>query len=688
MEISRIASASSSVKLWDIEPTRNKDGQINYSSGNSIKFASSKQGVIRSIRWNHDASVLGVAKEDVVSIYNSKGQCVEKVSLPEDGQYIAKSIRFASKSKYLIIGGSEGLLRAWDRKGKRYVSSFKGHRATVNSIAVNIDDTLLASGSINGELLLHRRQKPSESIVAKGTSGRKINAVEFSPFKRSMLVTAEDDGIVRLWDTENPTETLTIFQPAHSGPVVDIAFSQFNRFLLCSIGSDRNILLYDVNQDNKKKIVKTITTNDEFTALSFKNDGVTIATGTSKGRIVFYDLRSYKQAVFSHDAHDSEPVRCLQFQQTRYPGYKKATKPTESTKSSKHDENDEKASRPNAPEPERTKITDPPPPTATLSTPPPSFPETSNYLDVFSPLHRGAGDGKGTIEPSMVAPGGISGMEFSIVQDFVSKSFVASRKETLANSPEHYQNKPSPALKSHELTPTIPNSHTNEDSAPSLSSSSSTSKTYASLNPSPRPSTMASGGPLAPEDGKDELDVRLQQLTENLKGNIMQGIVQGVSASNELPKKSSGKRVAFAEVDEVAPPAAEEVGSEEAKLESRGPEGLEGMERSPLRQDPSPTASRPSLTGASLETSGSTSAASSFQLGVVQNVIKDCLEEFREALRNDIHNMHVELLRQFYMQKMEFEMMFQRYCNTAPLREEIERLREENRRLKAQQPFL
>lgn len=43
---------------------------------------------------------------------------------------------------------------------------------------------------------------------------------------------------------------------------------------------------------------------------------------------------------------------------------------------------------------------------------------------------------------------------------------------------------------------------------------------------------------------------------------------------------------------------------------------------------------------------------SSFQYKVLENVVSDCMSNFREQIRNDIKNMHLELIRQFQIQKV------------------------------------
>ncbi|KAF9538377.1 Protein nedd1 [Mortierella hygrophila] len=79
---------------------------------------------------------------------------------------------------------------------------------------------------------------------------------------------------------------------------------------------------------------------------------------------------------------------------------------------------------------------------------------------------------------------------------------------------------------------------------------------------------------------------------------------------------------------------------------------------------------------------GTASSSSSFQSKVLESVIDGCLMEFRAGIRNDIQNMHLELLRQFQIQKMEIEGLLKEYTDTRELQEENQRLQEENQRLK------
>lgn len=72
-----------------------------------------------------------------------------------------------------------------------------------------------------------------------------------------------------------------------------------------------------------------------------------------------------------------------------------------------------------------------------------------------------------------------------------------------------------------------------------------------------------------------------------------------------------------------------------------------------------------------------------FQVQFIKNLIDESLDEFRVALHRDIVNVQVEMLRQFQIQKNELKGMLEKYSVNEALITEIERLKEENNRLKS-----
>ncbi|XP_029282046.1 protein NEDD1, partial [Cottoperca gobio] len=72
----------------------------------------------------------------------------------------------------------------------------------------------------------------------------------------------------------------------------------------------------------------------------------------------------------------------------------------------------------------------------------------------------------------------------------------------------------------------------------------------------------------------------------------------------------------------------------------------------------------------------------SLQIHFIQNMIHETLEDFRDVCHRDIVNLQVEMVRQFYIQLNEIHGLIEKYSVNESLVEEVEKLREENRRLK------
>ena len=89
-----------------------------------------------------------------------------------------------------------------------------------------------------------------------------------------------------------------------------------------------------------------------------------------------------------------------------------------------------------------------------------------------------------------------------------------------------------------------------------------------------------------------------------------------------------------------------------------------------------------------------------FQTEFVRNLIEDALDDFREEVRRDVMNLHLEMIKQFQLQQvkfclfvcqlswylfmslqMEIRSLLQQYSRNEALEEEVMRLREENKRL-------
>jgi WD40 repeat protein len=80
---------------------------------------------------------------------------------------------------------------------------------------------------------------------------------------------------------------------------------------MCSIGLDKNIVFYDIND---KIIVKRIKTETPLQSVAFCTDGHTIAIGASNyGAILIYDLRKSSKEVAKVCTGHKSTVNSLKF---------------------------------------------------------------------------------------------------------------------------------------------------------------------------------------------------------------------------------------------------------------------------------------------------------------------------------------------------------------------------------------
>ncbi|KAG0330621.1 Protein nedd1 [Podila horticola] len=137
--------------------------------------------------------------------------------------------------------------------------------------------------------------------------------LEYSVFNKSLLGTAGNDGILRLWDTgsNGSSSVLHSFSATHSVPISGMAFSPFNKYLVCTTGLDGRYSLYDVEQ---RTVVKNTLTEYPLTSIAFKSDGVSMAFGTDQGKILLYDLRSTSRPISVVDTRVNAPVSAIHFQ--------------------------------------------------------------------------------------------------------------------------------------------------------------------------------------------------------------------------------------------------------------------------------------------------------------------------------------------------------------------------------------
>ncbi|XP_062931115.1 protein NEDD1 isoform X2 [Cynocephalus volans] len=637
----RFASSGDDIKIWDASSMTLVDKFNPHTSPHGIS----------SICWSSNNNFLVTASSsgDKIVVSSCKCKPVPLLELAEGQKQTCVNLN--STSMYLVSGGLNNTVNIWDLKSKKVHRSLKDHKDEVTCVTYNWNDCYIASGSLSGEIILHSVTTNLSSTPFGHGSNQSIRHLKYSLFKKSLLGSVSDNGIVTLWDvnSQNPYHN---FDTTHKAPASGICFSPVNELLFVTIGLDKRIILYDTSS---KKLVKTLVADTPLTAVDFMPDGATLAIGSSRGKIYQYDLRMLKSPVKTITAHKTS-VQCIAFQYS-----------TTLTKSSLNKGCSNKPTAVN----KRTVNVNTSSGGVQHSGIVREATATSIATVLPQPMTTAVGKGTAVIQDK-------AGLPRSINTDILPKETDSGQNQDFSSFDDTGKS---------SLGDMFSPIRDGLDFLPQLNSMFPPRKNPLTSNTSvlhSSPLNVFIGSP-----GKEENENH--DLTAEPK-KIYLGKQETKDSFKQFAKLiSSG-------------PETGHLNTPTSSNQTRNPEKFEKPEKEIETQlicePPVNGSSTPNPKIASSVTAGVASSLSekiadtignnrpnapltSVQIRFIQNMIQETLDDFREACHRDIVNLQVEMIKQFHMQLNEMHSLLERYSVNEGLVAEIERLREENKRLRA-----
>ncbi|XP_069485519.1 protein NEDD1-like isoform X2 [Ambystoma mexicanum] len=298
-ESTRFASAGEDIKIWDYSSMSLLDQFNPHKSLNGIS----------SLCWSAKNDVLASAAGtgDKIVISSCKSKRILLFELAERKRQTC--LHLHSNCKFLVSGGPDKAVNIWELNSRRLHRSLKAHKDEVTCVRFSGDDGCIASGSVSGEIILHSVSTNLSSSPFGHGSFQPIQSLKYSFLKTSLFGTASSSGTVSLWDA-NSQSCYHTFDCAHKAQASDLCFSPVNDLLLVSIGLDKMIQFYDTS---KKHLFKSVVAESPLTAVDFTPDGCGLTIGSSRGMIYQYDLRMLTSPVRKVCAHKSS-IQSIQFQ--------------------------------------------------------------------------------------------------------------------------------------------------------------------------------------------------------------------------------------------------------------------------------------------------------------------------------------------------------------------------------------
>ncbi|KAF7707547.1 protein NEDD1 isoform X2 [Silurus meridionalis] len=676
-EVTRLVSSGDCLKIWDSTSMSVVEQFNPHSASHPLAqacWSSSNQYIV-------SASSIG----DKLVVTSLKSSPVPVMELAEGKKQTRVALN--STSQFLVSGGLDNTVNIWDLKTKRLHRSLKDHKEEVTCVSFNGGDSYIASGSTSGDIILHSITTNLSSKAFGHGPNEPIRDLKYSLIKRSLLGSVSDSGSVVLWDA-NTQKELHTFEGAHKAPASGLAFSPANDLLFITVGLDKKIVCYDTSS---KVIFRSKQVESPLTTVDFTPDGAGLVVGSTQGRIYMYDLRNLSAPVKTTMAHKTS-VTCIRFQHsnTRLKTSKTVSGKTTTSQSNKRISVKLGQTQQGGP-----------------STPTSSVPTVLEQ----QPVSRGdgqthnLGSGGGPEVPSRDAEGqqsldkfnsvgrnSLSLDIFSPVTDGFKTHGLIGDTPTSRNGgsadvffrePEgqHSSDKFRVGRNSLDIFSPVRDDYKGHR----LSDASSVKKDLDFLpqhgsaqrkNPLGTPGARCYSPLTAvhtpPAIKEEDTVITSPTHTDTQSNMVKKSNYLRQNVLNTLPASQSTH---MQSVPSFNTPEASQRRELSTQLNYDSPVSCS----QPVAE---PAAAPAAVAGASGAVS-SEAPLTSVQMNFVRNMIHEALEDFRDTCHRDIINLQVEMVRQFYIQLNEIHGLIERYSINDSLVEEIEKLKEENKRLRA-----
>ncbi|KAJ2473981.1 hypothetical protein GGI02_000442 [Coemansia sp. RSA 2322] len=236
-------------------------------------------------------------------------------------------VLFDRTGRRMITGSDDYLIKVWCARTGYLINTFKGHQDVITDVALNSDNTLLASASSDGTARIwNLRTGEPRAVLVANPQGRpkSITSVKFSPAPHPelrLLATTCDDGMVRLyrWDrdalTVRPEPMVIDPRPEPRDAVSAFAFNHTgSRFAVATVAG--YISVYSTIADaadgrwGSPRLIRRIAAHDEnITTLVYSPDGSMMLSGSRDGSAKVWDCAAADPTAWTSVRVDlNEPV--------------------------------------------------------------------------------------------------------------------------------------------------------------------------------------------------------------------------------------------------------------------------------------------------------------------------------------------------------------------------------------------
>jgi eukaryotic-like serine/threonine-protein kinase len=263
------------VKVWDLSAT------LEFTTRTSGLYAERIFAVFAP-----DGQKLAVGGDRHIDVVEAATGRVLTTCTGYDG---TTSAVFSPDGKRLFAGCYDGTASIRDAVSGKELLTFKGHTATISSVALSPDGQTLATGSQDSRVKLWQATTGQE--LAALNVGNLVRAIAFSPDGKRLAAGGHDNA-AQLWEVA-ARQKIAVLR-GHAKPILALAFAP-DGATLATGSADSTVKLWQVATGRELAVFKGPA--GHVSCLSFSPDGRRLATGSSEGLVRLWDVATQQEVI-------------------------------------------------------------------------------------------------------------------------------------------------------------------------------------------------------------------------------------------------------------------------------------------------------------------------------------------------------------------------------------------------------
>ena len=314
------------VNLWDVT-TQTKIAQITHNGNEKgeehpgiVDFGLDDTNLVREgiVTFSPDGTIFVTGGEDGqiwlwepqtwerIGVLETNAGSVSSIAFHPDGKTLASlSSRYVDANRHK---GGDMTIRLWDVERRTQIAEGQHHKASVESVSLSPDGTLLASGHQDGSVTFWDIETGEQTDVLRANDVW-VECVAFNPDGKFLAASAKNR--LRLWDVLERKQ-IAVFE--HFADVRSVAFSPDGKILACTEGT--GIRLWDTRQKREAAVLGEVGPGASYSisiqCLAFSPDGELLASGGGDSSLRLWDVDK-RQVVFTQQLPQTDYIYAVTF---------------------------------------------------------------------------------------------------------------------------------------------------------------------------------------------------------------------------------------------------------------------------------------------------------------------------------------------------------------------------------------